>query len=279
MTLEPVVDKLTTVREDKQMRHISFVEEPLKKSCPEVGADSKNNSKSSKWNLAVLPRVGHLSIPSKKTNTTTKTKLLDTIQASCSLSDSFHEPESAIQVIPEEPAPPPPPPPAVKSKPKKEDSAPVKIQPSSPSIRRKYMAQRSMTLRNPMMKQREYSIDASDGSQFCSLLKSHGGQARKSERNSYATIKIPQRDQRSGAGRFSRHNSIQVVSDVQGVLTDILRDIIPKPNRTTPLSDNPFDSTAVQYGYLRDEETPTPKRTSSVKTKSAKGKIFIISIY
>lgn len=33
--------------------------------------------------------------------------------------------------------------------------------------------------------------------------------------------------------RFSRQNTIQVVSDVQGVLSDILRDIVPSSSKTS----------------------------------------------
>ena len=268
MTSESSVDsKITSAREDKQIRHISFVEEPLKKSCPETGTDSKSTSKASKWNLAVLPRV---SIPSKRLGTGSKPKLLDTIQAS-SFIDSVDQPESTIEVIPEEKSP------AVKSR----QPRPLpsnRAQEPSHMTKKKNFGQRSMTLRNPILKQQEHSSDIDDGPHFRSFLKSKSESARNSERSG-TNYSLPQREQRAGPGPFTRQNTIQVVSDVQGVLSDILRDIIPKPNRSSPLSDNNFDDTDVRYNYLIDsEDTPKPKRTLSEKCKTVKGKLFFRTV-
>ena len=258
--------KLTTVREDKQIRHISFVEEPLKKSCAETGTDSKSTSKPSKWNLAVLPRV---SIPSKRLGTASKLKLLDTIQAS-SLVESVDQPESTIEVIPEENQP------AVKSRlPATQQLSSAKVQEEPYLTKRKHISHRSLTLRNPILNQHEQSSNMHDGIQFRSFLKSKSEGTRTIERNSSVAVNLPQREQRSGVGSFTRQNTIQVVSDVQGVLTDILRDIIPKPNRSSPLLEKHFETTDVRYNYLKDiEDTPKPKRTLSEKRNTVKGNIF-----
>lgn len=63
--------------------------------------------------------------------------------------------------------------------------------------------------------------------------------------------------------RFSRQNTIQVVSDVQGVLSDILRDIVPnsktsnRPASTKPLKANPSvqSPASVDYGATRQPTT------------------------
>lgn len=269
VTLEPNTDIKQSVREDKQIRHISFVEESPRMSCLETGTDTKSSSKSSKWNLAVLPRV---SIPSKRVGTGSKPKLLDTIQAS-SLIDSVDQPENTTEVTPEEKIQ------AVRNRPPTiRQLSSSKVQEFPQLIKRKNMGQRSMTLRNPISKQHEHSSNIPESSHLHSLMKSKSESARNGERNSSTGISVSQRAQRSGAGPFTRQNTIQVVSDVQGVLTDILRDIIPKPNRSSPLSENFSDTTDVRYSYLRDvEETPKPKRSLSEKRKTVKGKISVTS--
>lgn len=220
---------------DEKPRHISFLDEKSnEKKRDYVPPDPpKPRGKSARWTLAVLPGRG------SGAGKPGRTRLLNTIiQASSS--------SSAIDSL-EHSEPPPPPPPLPPTPPFWQSKVtqlhpplrpPVPPRPQAPhfpglNIRaRKKLPRRALTMRpeDSPSSIPETDVPYRPVQHFRSMIKQpwHRSGDVCREAPTPPAAKYGRQMTGPAAGRrFSRQNTIQVVSDVQGVLSDILRDIVP----------------------------------------------------
>ena len=241
-------------RDDKQARHISFVDETnVEKKRDYVPVDPpKTRGKSARWTLPGM--VGRANETSTKINKSRLSRLNTIKQASSS--------SSAIDSI-EQAEPPPLPPPLPPTPPFWQSSKPSVSPPPRPlapprppaphfpglGIRRKKPPRRAQTMRadDSPSSIPETDVPYRPVQHFRSMIKQPWhwsgelGQQQQQQQSSNPPSSSKSRPIGPGGvplsgRRFSRQNTIQVVSDVQGVLSDILRDIVPSSSKSSSRS-------------------------------------------
>ena len=244
-------------RDDKQPRHISFLDETANEKTKRdyVPVDPpKPRGKNARWTLAVLPG-GRSAVGASKLG---RTRLLNTIvQASSSSSaiDSLEHPEPPPPPPPLPPTPPfwqavkpPPPPPSPPPRPLVPPPRPPapNFAAGFSNMRRKKMSRRAMTMRpeDSPSSVPETDVPYRPVQHFRSMIKQpwHHRSGCDLAQQSQPSLPPTSKFSRQTTGptvaavpsrRFSRQNTIQVVSDVQGVLSDILRDIVPGNSKSS----------------------------------------------
>ncbi|KAI9565781.1 hypothetical protein GHT06_009575 [Daphnia sinensis] len=264
-------------RDDKQARHISFLDETLpEKKRDYVPADPpKARGKSARW---TLPGMVSKTSEAAKLGKTRLSRLNTIKQASSS--------SSAIDSLEQAEPPPPLPPPLPPTPPFWQSSKPCPSPPPRPQapprppaphfpglgMRRKKPPRRAQTMRpedSPCSVPETDVLYHPTAQPFRSMMKQPWHWSSDLVQQS-ATPPLSSKSRPTGpaggphAGRrFSRQNTIQVVSDVQGVLSDILRDIVPnsktssRPATNKPLKANPSvqSPASVDYGAMRQPAT------------------------
>lgn len=255
-------------RDDKQARHISFVDETnAEKKRDYVPVDPpKTRGKPVRWTLPGM--VGRASEPSKINKS--RLSRLNTIKQASSSS-------SAIDSIEQAEPPPPLPPPLPPTPPFWQSSKPAPSPPPRPlapprppaphfpglGIRRKKPPRRAQTMRadDSPCSVPETDVPYRPVQHFRSMIKQpfhFSGDLNQqsptpppsSKTRPIGPVGVP-----LAGRRFSRQNTIQVVSDVQGVLSDILRDIVPSSKSssrsasTKPLMANPAVQSPASMDY------------------------------
>jgi hypothetical protein len=259
-TPPPVSPPPSTMRDDKQARHISFVDETNaeKNKRDYVPVDPpKVRGKSARWTLpGMVGRASEQQPAAAKLNKTRLSRLNTIKQASSS--------SSAIDSLEQAEPPPPLPPPLPPTPPFWQSSKPSPSPPPRPSapprppaphfpglgIRRKKPPRRAQTMRaddSPCSVAEADDVPYRPVQHFRSMIKQpwhwsgdlNTQQQQQQQRQQSSTPPPPSSSSSSksrplgpsgvplSGRRFSRQNTIQVVSDVQGVLSDILRDIVP----------------------------------------------------
>ncbi|XP_046446114.1 uncharacterized protein LOC124195647 isoform X6 [Daphnia pulex] len=291
-TPPPVSPPPSTMRDDKQARHISFVDETNaeKNKRDYVPVDPpKVRGKSARWTLpGMVGRASEQQQPAKLNKT--RLSRLNTIKQASSSSSAI---DSLEQAEPPPPLPPPlpPTPPFWQSSKPSPSPPPRPLAPPRPpaphfpglGIRRKKPPRRAQTLRaddSPCSVAEADDVPYRPVQHFRSMIKQPwhwSGDLNQQQRQQSSTPPPPSSSSSSksrplgpsgvplSGRRFSRQNTIQVVSDVQGVLSDILRDIVPSSKSssrstasTKPLmSANPAvqSPASVDYGAMRQPTT------------------------
>ncbi|XP_059350446.1 uncharacterized protein LOC130696505 isoform X5 [Daphnia carinata] len=275
-TPPPASTPPSQMRDDKQARHISFLDETLpEKKRDYVPVDPpKVRGKSARW---TLPGMVSKTSEAAKLGKTRLSRLNTIKQASSSSSaiDSLEQAEPPPPLIPSLPPTPPfwqsskPCP----SPPPRPQAPPRPPAPHFPGLgmRRKKPPRRAQTMRpeDSPCSVPEADVPYQSDQSFRSMMKQPWHWSSDLVQQS-TTPPLSSKSRPSGpavgphAGRrFSRQNTIQVVSDVQGVLSDILRDIVPnsktsnRPASAKPLKANPSvqSPASVDYGATRQPTT------------------------
>lgn len=260
------------MRDDKQARHISFLDETLPdKKRDYVPIDPpKSRGKSARWTLPGM--VAKTSEAAKLGKT--RVSRLNTIKQASSSSSAIDSLEQAEPSPPIPPPLPPTPPFWQSSKPTACPSPPPRpqppLRPPAPhfpglGMRRKKPPRRAQTMRpeDSPCSVPETDVPYQPIQPFRSMMKQPwhwssqiGQQSSPPPSSSKSRTMGPAGGPHAGR-RFSRQNTIQVVSDVQGVLSDILRDIVPgskTSNRPSvkPLMANPTvqSPASLDYGMM-----------------------------
>ena len=208
--------------EPKPSRHISFVEKPNEISPAKIEKPLTVN----RWALTVA-------LPGRASGSSAKfanRRVLDTVPSA-----EEHPPPGAME--------PPPPPPPLPPTPTPPSAPPIWQQPPTPPLLpsaanrgRKKPPRRAMTLRAE-----SDNHPAAPPPSITSARMPFTTAMSQYLRPWHPRPGNSEQLQRTAAAAISRQNTIQVVSDVQGVLTDILLDIVPYPamNTVTAVAQQP----------------------------------------